>query len=44
MKNEKKTYAAAEIQIVLLDREMLELSANETLDDNKWAMFDFGSF
>ena len=43
MKNEKKVYEPAEIKIVSLDRDMLELSANDSLGENNWATFDFGS-
>ena len=41
--NEKKTYEPASITVVLLDRDLLELSANDSLGENNWATFDFGS-
>ena len=40
MKNEKKTFEAPEIKIVLLDRDLLITSAG-TLAENGWASFDF---
>ena len=41
--NEKKVYEPASIMVVLLDRDMLELSAGGTLGEDNWATFDFGS-
>ena len=42
MKNEKKVFESAEIQIVSLDRDMLLNSAG-TLGEDNWDSFDFGS-
>lgn len=42
MKNEKKVYEPAEIEIVELDRDLLLNSAG-TLGEGDWASFDFGS-
>lgn len=41
MKNEKKTFEAAEIKIVLLDRDLL-ITSGGTLAEDGWASFDFG--
>ena len=35
--NEKKVYEAAEIKVVLLDRDLLTLSSGDTLEENGWA-------
>ena len=43
MKNEKKTFEAAEITIVSLDRDLLITSAG-TLGENDWASFNFSQF
>lgn len=43
MNNEKKTFASAEIKILPLGRDMLDLSAGETLGEDGWDAFDFGS-
>ncbi len=40
MKNEKKTFEAAEIKIVLLDRDLL-ITSGGTLAEDGWASFDF---
>ena len=40
--NRKKEFEAAEIKIVLLDRDMLLNSAG-TLGEDNWDSFDFGS-
>ena len=40
--NRKKEFEAAEVKIVLLDRDMLLNSAG-TLGENEWDSFDFGS-
>ena len=40
MKNEKKTFEAAEIKIVLLDRDLLITSGGALAEDG-WASFDF---
>lgn len=40
--NRKKEFEAAEIKIVLLDRDMLLNSAG-TLGEDDWASFDFGN-
>ena len=40
MKNEKKTFEAAEIKIVLLDRDLLITSGGMLAEDG-WASFDF---
>lgn len=42
MNNEKKTFASAEIEIVLLDRDLL-LTSGGSLGEGDWASFDFGS-
>ena len=42
MKNEKKVYEPAEIEIVKLDRDLLLNSAG-TLAEDRWDSFDFGS-
>lgn len=42
MKNEKKVYEPAEIEIVELDRDLLLNSAG-TLGEGDWDSFDFGS-
>lgn len=42
MNNEKKIYEPAEIQIVLLNRDLLLTSGGE-LGEGGWASFDFGS-
>lgn len=43
MKNEKKTYAAPEIQIVLLDRDLL-ITSGGTLAEDRWDSFGFNQF
>lgn len=40
--NEKKVYEAAEIKVVLLDRDLL-ITSGGTLGENDWDEFDFGS-
>ena len=40
--NEKKTYESAEIQIVLLDRDLL-LTSGGTLGEGDWDEFAFSS-
>ena len=42
MNDEKKTYEPAEIEIVLLDRDLL-LTSGGSLGEGDWASFDFGS-
>ena len=39
--NEKKAYEVAEIKVVLLDRDLLTLSSNDTLEENGWDFFNF---
>ena len=39
----KKTFASAEIKILTLGRDMLDLSAGGALGEGDWASFDFGS-
>ena len=41
--NEKKAYEAAEIRVVLLDRDLLTLSSGDTLEEPNWATFDFSN-
>ena len=43
MKNEKKVFESAEIKILPLGRDMLDLSAGGLLGEGDWASFDFGS-
>ena len=40
--NEKKAYEAAEIKVVLLDRDLLITSANSLAEDG-WDSFDFSN-
>lgn len=41
--NEKRAYEPAEIKILPLGRDMLDLSAGGTLGEGDWDTFDFGS-
>ena len=41
MNTEKKSFVSAEIKIVLLDRDLLTLSSNDTLEENGWDFFNF---
>jgi hypothetical protein len=43
MNNEKKTFEAAEIEIVSFARDLLITSAG-TLGENDWASFNFSQF
>ena len=41
--NDKMIYQPAGIAIVELDRDLLTLSAGDTLEEQKWGTFDFNS-